>query len=174
VAGAWLATWVGGDIVLYVTAALIGYMAFDMAHLALSPERPEQQRTALAKRTTSLPWQSGLAAATGLYSGFLGLGGGFVIVPVLVRFFGFPAKRAVGTSLVAVALLAIPGSVTHYLLGNVDVGLALALTLGVVPGALLGAKVTAVARERTVRIGFAVMLLVVGSLLALNEAGVFA
>jgi asparagine synthase (glutamine-hydrolysing) len=89
------------------------------------------------------------------------------------RFFAFPAKRAVGTSLIAVTLLAIPGSIAHYLLGNVDLGLAAALAIGVIPGALLGAKVTAIARERTVRVGFAVLLLAAGLVLGLSELGVF-
>lgn len=172
VLGARATTLVGGDVVLLVTAALICWMAVDMLLLALRPARPQHERDAHAERTRSWLWIGALGAATGLYSGFLGLGGGFVVVPSLVRYFGFPAKRAVGTSLVVVTLLAIPGTVTHYLLGNVDPGLAAALALGVVPGALLGARVTALANERSVRIGFAVMLLVVGAVLAASEIGI--
>jgi uncharacterized membrane protein YfcA len=172
VAGAFGATLVGGSVVLLMTAALIGYMAIDMALLAFRPERPEAERLARAERARSWVWLGCLGAVTGLYSGFLGLGGGFIIVPSLVRLFAFPVKRAVGTSLVAVTLLAIPGTITHYLLGNVDVGLALALTAGVVPGALLGAKVTAMAQEKTVRVGFAAVLLLTGLILGLSEVGV--
>jgi uncharacterized membrane protein YfcA len=106
---------------------------------------------------------------TGLYSGLLGLGGGFVLVPVLTRWFGFSAKRAVGTSLVAIAVLAVPGAVTHYVLGHIDLRLALALSLTVIPGSLLGAKITAVASESFVRVGFAVLLVVAAVLLAVNE-----
>jgi hypothetical protein len=171
VPGAWLATRVGGKIVLLATAALIAWMAIDMALLALRPGPSEHTRAAGASRARSGPWLGMLGVAAGLYSGFLGLGGGFVIVPVLVRYFGFDAKRAVGTSLVALPILAVPGSITHYALGNVDPGLALALMLGVVPGALLGAKVTAVARERTVRVGFAVLLVAVAIVLGASELG---
>lgn len=173
VAGAWAATFVGGDIVLVVTAVLIIYMAADMALLAMRPERPRHATHLHAERRRSWVWLGGLGLVTGLYSGFLGLGGGFIVVPALVRLFAFPMKRAVGTSLVAVSLLAIPGTVTHYLLGNIDVGIALALSAGVIPGALLGAHVTAAAKERSVRIGFAAMLLAVGLILGLTEAGVF-
>lgn len=174
VAGAWAATRVGGSVVLLVTAALISYMAVDMALLALRTREDGPERTAHAERSRSWLWLGALGAATGVYSGFLGLGGGFVVVPALVRFFAFPAKRAVGTSLIAVTLLAIPGSITHYLMGNVDLGLAMALAVGVVPGALLGAKVTAMAKEKTVRVAFAALLLAVGLVLALTEAGVLA
>lgn len=171
VIGARATTLVGGSTVLVVTAVLICYMSIDMALLALRPEHPEHVRAARAERRASWLWIAGLGAVAGLYSGFLGLGGGFVVVPALIRSFGFPAKRAIGTSLVTVSLLAIPGTVTHYLLGNVDPGLALALTVGVVPGALLGAKVTHLAREKTVRVGFALLLLVVGVTLAASELG---
>ncbi|MHB8706599.1 MAG: sulfite exporter TauE/SafE family protein, partial [Coriobacteriia bacterium] len=112
-----------------------------------------------------------LGAITGLYSGFLGLGGGFIVVPALVRWFGFDIKRAIGTSLVVVAILAVPGSITHYVLGNVDLALAALLALGVVPGALLGARLTSVAKERTVRIAFAILLLAVAALLGVTEVG---
>jgi uncharacterized membrane protein YfcA len=108
---------------------------------------------------------------TGLNSGLLGLGGGFIVVPVLTRWFGFEPKRAIGTSLVVVALLAVPGSVTHWLLGHIDLRLALALSLTVIPGALLGARVTAVASDRLVRVGFAVLLVAAGVLLIVNELG---
>jgi uncharacterized membrane protein YfcA len=172
VPGARATTLVGGDVVLLVTALLIAVMAVDMAYLALRPEQPERARTALGLRARSWWWIGALGAGAGLTSGFLGLGGGFMVVPALVRFFGFSAKRAVGTSLVAVSLLALPGTIAHYLLGNVDVGLAAALAVGVVPGALAGARVTALAKDRTVRLGFAALLLAVGAMLAATELGV--
>lgn len=173
VLGAWGATLVGGDIVLIVTAVLIIYVAVDMGLAAMRHERQLHPGHPHAERQRSWRWLAGLGVVTGLYSGFLGLGGGFIVVPALVRIFAFPMKRAVGTSLVAVSLLAVPGTIAHYLLGNVDVGIALALSAGVVPGALLGAHVTAAAKERSVRIGFAALLLAVGLLLGLTEAGAF-
>jgi len=171
VLGAWLTSLVGGDVVLYVTAALIAWMAADMLHLALRAEPEARVAAARADRARSWGWVAVIGVVAGLYSGFLGVGGGFVIVPALVRFLGFDAKRAVGTSLVSVLLLAVPGTITHYLLGHIDVGIALGMTLGVVPGAMLGARVTAAAQERTIRVAFAVMLLGVGGLLAANELG---
>jgi hypothetical protein len=173
VLGARAAAWAGGPAVLVVTAGLICWMAVDMALLALRPPRGEAGAAAHKRRLRSPVWIGLLGAMTGLYSGFLGVGGGFVVVPALVRYFGFDAKRAVGTSLVVVAVLAVPGSITHYLLGHVDLALAAGLAVGVVPGALLGARVTQVSQERTVRLGFAAMLLAVGGILAAAELGVF-
>ena len=115
---------------------IIAYMAVDMALLALRPSaeerrsrgapsrrkqrcaRPGEPRRAL--RPTPRRIRSRRAWSTGLYSGLLGLGGGFVIVPVLTRWLGFPAKRAIGTSLVAIAILSIPATVTHAFLGHID------------------------------------------------------
>lgn len=113
-----------------------------------------------------------LGLGAGLYSGLLGLGGGFVIVPLLVRLFGFGTKRAIGTSLVAIAILSVPGTVTHALLGHIDWRLAIALSLTVIPGAWLGARVTAAASERHVRTAFAIMLAIVGVVMFANEAWV--
>ncbi|MDZ4655689.1 MAG: sulfite exporter TauE/SafE family protein [Coriobacteriia bacterium] len=177
VAGAWLTRLVGGSFVLVVTAVVICYMALDMALLAFrkAPTNVEPGVVpavlhGVAKRAPLGYLALGLV--TGLYSGFLGLGGGFVVVPSLIRWFGFDAKRAIGTSLVVVSVLAVPGSITHYLLGHVDPWIVGAMALGVVPGALLGARVTAVASERTVKIAFSSLLLVVGVVLALAELGV--
>jgi uncharacterized membrane protein YfcA len=52
------------------------------------------------------------------------------------------AKRAVATSLVAVAMFSVPATVTHALLGHINWAFALLLTVGVVPGAQVGAKLT--------------------------------
>jgi uncharacterized membrane protein YfcA len=170
VAGALASEAVGGTTVMVLTAALIGYMAFDMivsvvrgdaTQRAPFHERHPRRGTALAV----------LGIITGAYSGLLGLGGGFVLVPMLGRVFGFPIKRAIGTSLVAIGVLALPGSLAHWALGHVDLRLAAGLAAGVIPGALLGARLTAVANERLVRIGFSVLLIVAGAALALNELG---
>jgi uncharacterized membrane protein YfcA len=131
----------------------------------------------LAKPTAPAPHPlvrlAAIGVLAGVYSGFLGLGGGFVIVPALTRYLGMPVKRAIGTSLVTVAVLAIPGTITHYFLGHIDPWLALFLAIGVVPGAMIGARLTAGASDRAIRLAFAGLLLVVGVWLTVSELGVF-
>jgi hypothetical protein len=168
--GAWLSDLVGGRIVLVATAVLICYMAGEMLvrGLAGSQGRVARFHEAHPHRTGAIV---GLGAITGLYSGLLGLGGGFVIVPILTHWFGYSIKRAIGTSLVAISVLSVPGAVAHYLLGHIDVRLALLLMVGVVPGALLGARATARADERWVRVAFALFLAAVGIALGANEIG---
>ena len=107
-----------------------------------------------------------IGVVTGFFSGFLGLGGGFVLVPLLTRWLGYDIKRAIATSLFAITILAVPGTIAHALLGHIDWRIAAVLAIGVVPGALVGARWTQGAAERSVRLGFAVLLLAVGIWLA--------
>lgn len=171
VAGAIAAVKAGGRAVLVVTAALIVYMAADMVQQVTRKRSAEEIAPASSTKAPApaAGWLALAGAMTGLYSGFLGLGGGFVLVPLLTRWFKFPVKRAIGTSLVTVGILAVPGSIAHYLLGNVDVAAAGLLALGVVPGALIGARITLGTSDKAVRIGFAALLACVGLLLALSE-----
>ncbi len=156
----------GGTVVLLITAGLIVLVAIDLLRgLTGSPGEYGGE----ARRT----WRGWalFGSLAGLYSGFLGLGGGFVLVPVLHRFFGLRLKEAIGTSLVAITVISVPGSITHWAIGNVDVPLAFALTIGAVPGAFLGARLTGVAREHHVRLAFALFLIVLAAILAFNEVG---
>jgi hypothetical protein len=192
--GALATRYVGGTIVLLLTALLILYTAGDVlwhawrsrgTEASLAPEEGEEPvlapGTEVVAPEAELPTVSGpegaaglptwalLGVVTGAYSGFLGLGGGFVLVPLLQRWARMPIKCAIGTSLVAISLLAIPGVATHWALGHIDPWLAAALLVGSVPAALVGARVTRASRDRTVRIGFAILLLCVGVWLAVAE-----
>ena len=113
--------------------------------------------------------QSCAGAATGLYSGFLGLGGGFVLVPLLTRWLRYPIKCAIGTSLVAIAILAVPGAITHVVIGNVDWAIAAGLTIGAIPGAVVGSRIGLGASDRALRLGFASLLALTGLWLAASE-----
>lgn len=171
VLGALLTDLAGGSLVMLATAALILFMALDMTRQAFGKVRADSAMYEHhPRRAVALAL---LGIATGLYSGFLGLGGGFVLVPLLARWFGYPIKRAIGTSLVAIAVLAVPGSIAHMSLGHVDVSLALSLMIGVIPGAIVGAKFTAVAGDRAVKIGFAGLLAFTGVALLISELGTF-
>jgi uncharacterized membrane protein YfcA len=108
-----------------------------------------------------------IGITAGFYSGFLGLGGGFVLVPMLTRWLHFPIKRAIATSLLAITILAVPGTITHALLGHIDWGIALWLSVGVVPGAWIGSRITLGAADRSIRLGFALLLIVVGAWLGI-------
>jgi uncharacterized membrane protein YfcA len=80
-----------------------------------------------------------------------------------------PLKRALGTSLLAIAALVVPGTVVHAALGHLDLGIALALVVGAVPGARLGAALALGARERTLRVVVGSGLLVIAIAYAIQQ-----
>ena len=78
-------------------------------------------------------------SVTGLFSGFFGIGGGFLIVPGLVASTGMPMQRAIGTSLIAVTAFGLTTSINYATSGLVDWALAVSFIGGGVLGGLAGA-----------------------------------
>lgn len=124
----------------------------------------------LSGRQLALGALIGLGA--GLASGYMGVGGGFIMVPLMLAFLGIPLKLASGTSLLAVMLLAVPGTIEQGLLGNIDYLAGIVVALGSVPGAFIGARLVSRVPERTLRLIFGGFLLVAALLLVLKETGV--
>jgi len=110
-----------------------------------------------------------IGAAAGLLAGLLGIGGGVILVPGLAQAAGFELKRAIATSLACVGLMAVPGTVTHALLGTIDWRFALALTVGMVPGARIGATLAIRAADRRLRLVDGAFLAVTAVLYAAGE-----
>jgi len=110
-----------------------------------------------------------IGAGAGFVSGLLGIGGGIVIVPLLAGWLGMPLKRALGTSLLTISVLVIPGSIVHAALGHIDLGICLALAAGAVPGARIGAALALGARERTLRVVVGSGLLAVAIAYAIDQ-----
>ncbi len=115
-------------------------------------------------------WKLALVgAAAGLLSGLLGVGGGMIMVPGFLLWARMEAKRALGTSLVCVALLALPGTVVHAWLGHIDWTIFLAMCLGVLPGSWQGSRFTLRARKRLVFTLFAALLAATGIIFMVSE-----
>lgn len=106
----------------------------------------------------------------GLIGGLLGIGGGVILIPLFVFWLKIPLKKAFGTSLITISIMALPGSLIHYLLGHVDVRLAILLMLGVVPGSYAGARITYLAREKGLAIAFGLVIIGISVFLGINEA----
>jgi hypothetical protein len=103
-----------------------------------------------------------VGAAVGFLSGLLANGGGFLLVPAYLLLFRMEAKQAAATSLVAVALLALPGTWVHWTLGHVDMHLAALLAVGVIPATYLGVRVGLNLGVRQSRLLFGCFLLLFG------------
>jgi uncharacterized membrane protein YfcA len=113
-----------------------------------------------------------VGAAAGALSGLLGIGGGILMVPGFTEIAGMPIKRAIATSLVCVGVFAVPGTITHAALGDIDWRFAVFLAIGVIPGARLGATLAIRAGDR--RLQTAVALFLGGIAIAYATAEVIA
>lgn len=123
-----------------------------------------------ADRSRSRPITiAAIGVAAGLLSGLLGVGGGILLVPAFSEVLGLRLKSAIATSLACVGILAVPGSVTHAFLGDIDWRLAALLTVGAVPGARLGAATAIAANDRRLRLVVAVGLGAVALVYAAGE-----
>ncbi len=160
--GAALTDVVNAHLLLVVTSVLIGWTAIQVAR----------------GRRPRVPWERGKTAgwkyaaiglAAGFVSGLLGIGGGIVMVPLFTTVIGMPIKRALGTSLVTISALVVPGTIVHAALGHIDWAIFAFLTIGVVPGARIGARIALGAGERTLRLAVSAFLLAVAVLYGARE-----
>ncbi|MFS0824453.1 sulfite exporter TauE/SafE family protein [Bacillus sp. 1P02SD] len=91
----------------------------------------------------------------GLFAGFistaLGVGGGFIIVPLLMSVLSFQPKYAVGTSLLSVFMIVVAGFATYASTVELDYGVIVSLIIGALIGGQLGAMVTNVYEDKQVR-----------------------
>ena len=114
-----------------------------------------------------------IGLVAGLASGYVGVGGGFIMVPLMLSIIGIPMRKASGTSLIAVMILAIPGDIEQAIIGNINYLAGIAVVVGSIPGAVLGARLVTKVPERALRILFGCFLIVAAVMLALNEFGIF-
>ncbi len=114
-----------------------------------------------------------IGLVAGLASGYVGVGGGFIMVPLMLSIIGIPMRKASGTSLIAVMILAIPGVIEQAVIGNINYLAGIAVVVGSIPGAVLGARLVTKVPERALRILFGCFLIVAAVMLALNEFGIF-
>ena len=113
-----------------------------------------------------------IGLVAGLASGYVGVGGGFIMVPLMLAVLDIPMSLSSGTSLIAIMILAIPGVIEQGLLGNIDYLAGIAIVVGSIPGALVGARLVRVVPERQLRFIFGGFLLVAAVMLMLNEFGI--
>ena len=81
----------------------------------------------------------GCGILVGIAAAFSGLGGGFLMVPLLL-FMGYSAQKAVGTSFLAILVISVSALVAHNKLANVDYRAGILLGIGGIIGAQIGAR----------------------------------
>ena len=195
--GVWLAQLSPDWLVMLAAALIIGYSAINMFKKAFKVPRAGQPAAGVdASAAASLTSLGDAAAAAptaddsslsrkqllqgatiglvaGLASGYVGVGGGFIMVPLMLSIIGIPMRKASGTSLIAVMILAIPGVIEQGIIGNINYLAGIAIVIGTIPGAVIGARLVTKVPERTLRLLFGCFLIVAAVMLVLNEVGIF-
>jgi uncharacterized membrane protein YfcA len=179
--GAWLSDHVPGRLLMVLTAALVLWSSVsvlrrpDPASTPVEVDDDVDPPPAVASRLAPRDLH-GVGAAlvavglgAGLVAGFLGVGGGIVLVPAFATFLDLEVKETIATSLVAVALMSVSSLVGHALEGHIDWAYALPLAVGVVPGARLGSRIAVAASDRTMRLLCGWLLLALGTAFLVSE-----
>ncbi|PKM92519.1 MAG: hypothetical protein CVU81_00040 [Euryarchaeota archaeon HGW-Euryarchaeota-1] len=114
------------------------------------------------KYFVSIPKALGIGLLVGGFSGFFGVGGAVVLIPLMLSVLRLPMHLVVGSSLLVVMLSALSGSTRYFLEGFVDIQLGIALLCGSIIGAYIGAHISSKTKPEKLKKVFAVMLIIVG------------
>ena len=115
----------------------------------------------------------GLGGMVGLLSGIFGVGGGFLMTPLLI-FLGVPAAVAVGTEANQIVASSVSGVLAHWRRGNVDIKMGIILLAGGIVGSTIGVYIFALLREigqidLAIKLSFIVFLGIIGSLMLVES-----
>jgi uncharacterized membrane protein YfcA len=153
-----------GHALMILTALLVAYTGYRTAfptvrtlERAGKPLNDERWRLAV------------IGIAAGALSGLLGIGGGILMVPAFSAWVGMPLRETIATSLACVGIFAIPGTLTHWYLGHIDWTFAIALAVGVIPGARIGAHFTINAGDKLLRYSIGTALGIISAIYGVGE-----
>lgn len=110
-----------------------------------------------------------LGLTIGIITGFLGAGGGFLIIPALVIFLKLPMKTAVGTSLVIIAINSLFGFLFSLRQFEYNWTILVLFTLFAVTGIFIGSKIAEKISAASLKKGFGWFVLVMGIYILVKE-----
>jgi len=168
-AGAWLANTLPVEVMRRAFAVFCLYVSWNFIDPVrrvgrlrgkAAPAEPEPE----AAPRPAVPALIGIGLLAGVMAGMFGIGGGNVIVPLLVLVLGFPAKRAIATSLGAILLpFGLPGLLVYYHSGTLDLSAAAWVALGLFIGTIFGALITIRLPSATVKLLYGLFLVFVAA-----------
>jgi hypothetical protein len=163
--GAKLTVLVSGSVLMHAFAALMLAVGIGML---FGKGRAAGDASPRSTRPPRLPASMLAGAGVGLITGFLGVGGGFLVVPALIAFAGLNVRQAVGTSLFVIAINSAAGFAGQLAVGQLDLSLIGLLTTAAVAGALAGERATRQVSTTHLRRGFGVLVIAVGLVMVTN------
>jgi hypothetical protein len=175
--GAWLGGLASDAVQLVVFGAVLMLAAYSM--LRPSKRSPEQENQSESQLHASPAWKVAIeGSVVGVLTGFVGVGGGFLIVPALVLLGNLPMRLAIGTSLVIIAIKSAVGFAKYeqYLLAHemsVDLQTILIFAVIGVLGSLMGRAINAHLNQRVLKYVFAGFLILLGGFVIVREGSKF-
>lgn len=165
--GAWLANALPGELMkrlygvflLYVGGRFVAPLDILRRLRGLSADTPPEPEEIPHPPAAVL---LGVGLAAGVLSGLFGIGGGNIIVPILTSFLGYPAKRAIATSLGALLPpIGLPGVLYYHHAGTLDLLTAVPVAAGLFLGTVFGARFTIRLPSKTIKRLYGLFLLFV-------------
>jgi len=146
----------------HLVSALVLLLLFGALMLVVGVRMLLKNETDTQSQHCRLWWCLGVGVTVGILTGFLGVGGGFLILPALVLFAGLEMKRAIGTSLAIIAVNCLGGLIgqLHYI--NLNWSVTLAFLAAAVVGMFAGTALTGWLSASTLRRGFAWCVMLLG------------
>jgi uncharacterized membrane protein YfcA len=160
--GARVAAFVDGGVLLLLFAAVMGLTGFAMWRGRSAPAAGPARDGSLRKLVLQ-------GLAVGGFTGLVGAGGGFLIVPALVLWAGLPMPAAVGTSLLVIVLNSLAGFAGYAAHVRVDPALVAAVAACAVAGSFGGSRLTRIVRPGSLRRAFAGFVLAMAAVILVRE-----
>ncbi|MHC1569229.1 MAG: sulfite exporter TauE/SafE family protein [Candidatus Syntropharchaeia archaeon] len=117
-----------------------------------------ERKTESGNYSIDIPLVLLLGFFAGFLSGFFGIGGGILLVPLML-FIGVPTRISIATSLFVMVFTSLSGACTHFTLGNIDFTCAMPLIVGLLIGAQIGPRISVKIRTENLRRFFGIVLL---------------
>jgi len=162
--------YLGSDLTYLVSPpTLLFIFAFLMLVIALAMLLKSNGENDIEPKKNSIVKSIIAGLLVGLLTGFLGVGGGFLIVPALVFFGGLAMKDAIGTSLLVITINCIAGLVGHLQHGFFNISLATLVTIIAVLGVLIGTKLSHQISTTMLKKGFATFVILIAIFLIIKN-----
>lgn len=166
-AGGRLSALIDGEVLLLLFAAMMVLSSLAMWRGRRSAGGGDQDERALTSGDTLR--LLGQGAVVGGFTGLIGAGGGFLIVPALSLWAGLPLQAAVGTSLVVIVMNCLAGFSGYAAHVSIDPLLVVSVAASAVVGSFIGARLANSVSPASLRRGFAAFVLVMGTSILLRE-----
>ena len=170
IGGSSLGKAIDGERLLFLFAIVMIVVGVTMLRDRGDPGNPDVICT-----RTNAPKVIGFGAGSGAFSGFFGIGGGFLIVPGLIAATGMPMPNAIGSSLVAVTLFGLTTAASYAFSGLIDWPLAAVVVGGGIVGSFVGGATSRLLAKDTAMLKtvFAILIFCVATYMLWQSSQIF-